>query len=110
MPRVNITPNSSAKGLRSKLQSEAINRGLNTGTFLSKTYGWAVENRDRFTLPLKHAVARGGDHIGAEVAERTAAALTQWAKSRETPRGKLCCFLLEKVIEDKLLAEIFDEE
>lgn len=104
---VNITPNASAKGLKGELEREARRRGKSVRSFVAVIYRYAVKNKDKFTGSLREPKETGGEHIGASVAETTADQLNQWAKSQETSRGMWCSFILQKVLEDKLIDKIF---
>lgn len=106
---INITGSSSGKGLREQLLSEAANRGMKITPLVSTIYVYAVSNNDLFSTPLRNAMKKDGEHIGAKVPETVAKALQKWATSTNRSRGYLCCYILEKVLEDNLLDKILTE-
>lgn len=104
-PIVNITPKASAKGLRDLVLTEARRRGLNPRHFVGDIYEYAVRNRRKFHGPLKQPRAEGGEHIGAVVSDKTASELSEWAVQRKTNRTAHCRYILEKALEDGLIAQ-----
>lgn len=107
---VNITPESSAEGLRETLENEAIARGKTFRPFVGQIYAYAVKNKSEYTSKLRSALPKKGKHIGAVVSDGVNKALKQWAKDQKTSRGRLCCYILEKTLEDELLGQIFSQE
>jgi hypothetical protein len=107
---VNITPESSAKGLKEDLEKEADRRGKQLRAFIGDIYAYAVNNKDKYSGELSSPRQKHGPHIGAVVSSSAGDSLKQWAKDIKTSRGRLCCFILEKTIEGKLLKKIFPGE
>ena len=103
---INISPSSSAEGLREKLEKAASTRGMKVTPLVSAIYEYAVRNKVEFEAPLENAGRKIGEHIGAKVSPETASDLEKWAKQTNRSRGYLCCYILEKVFEDGLLNKI----
>ena len=107
---VNISKHSSGEGLKKELQQEASKKATSLSKLVSKIYSWAVNNQDKFDTDLKKAKNKPGEHISTSVSEAVRAELNKWAKKRETDRSLLCCFILEKALEDNLLKDVFLKE
>jgi hypothetical protein len=104
---VNLTPDSSAQGLRDELEQAANDRGRRFRPFVGAIYEYAVNNKAIYSDALSRARSKPGEHIGAVVSESAGKALDQWAKDKTTSRGKLCCYILETTMEKNLLGKIF---
>ena len=104
---INVTPESSAEGLRDELEIEARKRGKQLRPFIGDIYTYAVNNKDDYLAQLSNVRSKPGNHIGAVVSDETKRKLDAWAKEQKTSRGRLCCYILEKTLEADLLNEIF---
>lgn len=104
---INVSPESSAEGLRQDLEVEARRRGRQLRAFIGDIYTYSVENRDSYLSQLSEVKSKPGSHIGAVVPEETKKKLDAWAKEQKTSRGRLCCYILEKTLEEDLLNKIF---
>lgn len=100
---VNVSKSSSAEGLKQALQQEASNRGLSLSKLVGKIFIWAVNNNEKFHGSLKQAAKKPGDHISTSVSANVRDQLNIWARKTDRERSHLCCFILEKVLEDNLL-------
>lgn len=99
---INISKAASAQGLKETLQAEAARRALNPSKLVRTLLAWSVNNRDKFT-DLKKARPKPGEHIGTQVPTSVRDQLNAWAAQKGTDRSLLCCFILEKALEAKLL-------
>lgn len=104
---VNITQTASGQRLKDDLDKEAKKRGMKVRSFVGQILTYAVANKSVFKKPLKDARPKPGDNIGAVVSEKVIDELNAWAKEKNTSRGFWCCFILEKVLEDRLIDDIF---
>jgi hypothetical protein len=102
---VNISSNASGKGLKEDLEKEARNRGMKIRSFIGLLYSYAVNNKGKFK-PLKNAREKDGANIGASVSEELKQKLDEWATKKQTSRGLLCCYILEKILEENLFDDI----
>lgn len=109
MKVVNVTPTASAQNLRTLLETEASARGKPMRAFVGQIYAYAVNNQGEFAGPLKPPKPKPGEHIGATVSDATAKQLERWAKQEQTSRGMLCCYILEKALQNDLLARVFGD-
>jgi hypothetical protein len=110
MAIINISPESSAQNLREGLEREAHGRGRRIRPFVSDIYTYAVENRAEYASPVPNPGRKPGLHIGAEVPDSVKTALGRWAQDMRTSQGRLCCYILEKTIQDvNLMGRIFSE-
>lgn len=104
---INITPTSSGEGLREKLEKEATKRGRIIRPFVSKILTYAANHKDEFQNPLKIPLTKPGKHIGTDVPKDIKQKLQKCAKAKKTSLGRICCYILEFAIEEKMLDKIF---
>lgn len=102
---VNISIAASGQGLKDTLAKEARNRGATLSRLVAAIYKYAVYNKKKFAEPLKDARVKPGEHISATVSEDVRDNLNRWAEQGDMHRAHLCCFILEKALEDNLLKE-----
>lgn len=100
---VNISYNSSGIGVKEDLTQLAAQRAISRGRLVERIYTYAVENQASFPKKIKDPRGKGGKHISANVPIRVADKLTEWAKILGRSRSHHCCFLLEIIINDKVL-------
>lgn len=105
---INISRSASAQGLKEALQAEAARRALKLSKLVRTLLTWSVNNRDKFT-DLKKARPKPGEHIGTQVPTAVRDQLNDWAAQKGTDRSLLCCFILEKGLEAKLLDSALKE-
>lgn len=106
---VNISTSASGRRLKEDLTRAAHNRGVNLSKLVAAIYRFAVNHREKFEKPLKDSREKPGGHISASVPASVRDELTDWAVHADKTRTNLCCFILEKVLEDDLLDEVFKE-
>ncbi len=107
---VNIATSASATGLKTDLQKEANRRGMSLSALVAQIYNYAVDHHAKFEEPLKTARPKPGDHISASVPIKIRDNLNDMAEEDHRTRSLLCCFILEKVLEDNLLPEVFQKK
>lgn len=107
---VDVSRAASAEGLKEDLYQEAANRGMTLSALVTSIYLYAVQNQNKFSSALKNARTKPGEPICVKVNSSLADRLKSWANSKNTKRTLHCCYILEKVLESKLLEEIIPEE
>lgn len=106
---INISEASCGKGLRDKLQDEAAKKGLSLSNLVRKIFIWAVDNQSKLENGLSKARSKPGERISTTVSVEVRDALNDWASATDRKRSLLCCYILEKVLEENLLREVLRE-
>lgn len=104
---LNITKGSSGDGLRAVLDRQAHSRGMKLTRFVGQILEYAADHQGEFKKGVDNPRSKPGEHIGAEVRTDALKKLSDWAQLKQTQRGLLCCYILERVDEDDMYDKIF---
>lgn len=102
---VNISVAASGHGLHEALTKESGNFGVTLSHLVAAVYKFAVGSKELYETPLKDSRAKPGKHISASVTIEVRDELNNWADDDGRDRTHLCCFILEKTLEDGLLTQ-----
>lgn len=106
---INITPRSSAAGLREEIDERARALGMAPRALVTEIYSYSIKNVGDFAEALATPRAAGGLQIGAPVSMDTHRRLKDWAERKRTPLAIHCRYILEKALEEPLYKRIIDE-
>lgn len=102
---VNISVAASGQGLHEALTKESGNFGVTLSHLVAAVYRFAVGSKEYYETPLKDSRPKPGKHISASVTIEVRDELNSWADDDGRDRTHLCCFILEKTLEDGLLSK-----
>ena len=105
---INVGDATSVKDLRKDLDAIADAYVITTSTLVAMMYEYAVANKELFETPLKNARPSPGEHIGTSVSKDVADDLEEWAENSKPKRsrGRHCCYILQKCLEDSLIIQV----
>jgi hypothetical protein len=105
---INVGDATSVKDLRQELDEIANSYVIKTSTLVGMIYEFAVAHKELFDAPLKKARQSPGEHIGTSVPKQIADELEEWSKNSnpKRSRGRFCCYILQKCLEDGLITQV----
>ena len=107
METIDLPAGASCKNQRERLLIESGLRGMNLKMLVGACYEFALSNTSLFDKPLKGQYETGGEYIGGLVPKGTKQGLDDWASYRLATRCSLLSFILNKVIEDDMIDDVY---